>query len=231
MMLNKAGGRYSAEESITVSYKAENDKINNGPAQGEGEQNPDSPLTLPSVEVLEAELKKVQHKSNFGRVFRNTVFLLLVAAAAAALIAVLVLPVLQVNGTSMGESLKDKDVVIALSGSGYNTGDIIAFYYNNNILIKRVIATSGDWVDMDEDGNVYVNDELLDESYIKEKAVGYCNIDMPYQVPEGKCFVMGDNRATSIDSRNTVVGCVGSDMILGKIFFRVWPLPELGSVK
>lgn len=162
---------------------------------------------------------------------RSTVFSLLVVAAAAVLIAVLLLPVLQINGTSMTDTLQDQDIVVAVSSSKYKTGDVIAFYYNNNILVKRVIASAGDWVDIDKDGGVYVNDQLLDEPYITEKALGDCNIDLPYQVPDGRCFVMGDHRATSIDSRNTAVGCVGNDMVVGKILLRVWPLSDISTIK
>lgn len=196
------------------------------------ENRPDRPeIELPSLELLEAELAKEQYKSNYGRVLKSTVFSLVVVAAIAVLIAVLLLPVLQISGTSMTDSLQDKDIVVALNSNRYHIGDIIAFYYNNNILVKRVIAASGDWVNIDKDGNVYVNDELLDEPYISEKALGDCNITLPYQVPDERCFVMGDHRATSIDSRNTAVGCVSNDMVIGKILFRAWPLSGLGIVK
>ena len=161
---------------------------------------------LPDLTQLEAELEREQYKNRYGRVLRSTAFSLVVVAAVSVLIAMLLLPVLQISGTSMTESLQDKDIVVALNSSKYQTGDIIAFYYNNNILVKRVIAASGDWVNIDKDGNVYVNEELLDEPYISEKALGDCNITLPYQVPDERCFVMGDHRATSIDSRNTAVG-------------------------
>ncbi len=186
---------------------------------------------LPELSLLEAELERERYKNKYGKVLRSTAFSLIVVAAAAVLIAVLLLPVLQISGSSMTESLQDGDIVVALNSSGYKTGDVIAFYYNNNILVKRVIASSGDWVDIDEKGNVYVNDEPLEEPYITEKSLGDCNITLPYQVPDQRCFVMGDHRATSIDSRNTAVGCVSNDMVIGKILVRVWPLSELGMVE
>lgn len=187
-------------------------------------------MELPGLDLLEAELERERYKKRYGRVLRSTAFSLVVVAAAAVLIAVLLLPVLQISGTSMTESLQDEDIVVALNSSKYKTGDIIVFYYNNNILVKRVIAAAGDWVNIDKDGNVYVNEELLEEPYISEKALGDCNITLPYQVPDGRCFVMGDHRATSMDSRNTAVGCVSNDMVIGKILFRAWPISGFGIV-
>ncbi len=125
---------------------------------------------------------------------------------------------------------QDGDIVVALSNSSFKTGDVIAFYYNNRILIKRVIASAGDWVDIDGDGNVYVNGESLEEPYIAEKALGKCDIELPCQVPDGKCFVMGDHRATSVDSRSSAVGCISDSGVVGRIVFRIWPLDGLGLI-
>lgn len=195
------------------------------------EEQAEKQIDTPSLEAIEGALKKEQYRNTYGRVLRSTVFSLIVVAAAAVLVAVLFLPILQINGESMTDTLQNGDIVVAVNHSKFETGDVIAFYYNNNILVKRVIAYAGDWVDIDEDGNVYVNGEKLNEPYISDKALGECNIDLPYQVPDKKCFVMGDHRATSIDSRNTAVGCVSSEMVVGKIMMRVWPLSELGTVK
>ena len=181
--------------------------------------------------LLEQELKRVKHQSRWFSVLRSTIFSLIVVAAVAVILAMLVLPVLQITGTSMTETLNDGDIVVSLRGSGYKQGDVIAFYYNNNILIKRVIARTGQWVNIDEDGTVYVDNVKLDEPYITEKALGDCDITLPYQVPDGRIFVMGDHRSTSLDSRSTALGCISEDMVVGKLLFRVWPLPDFGLIK
>ena len=184
-------------------------------------------LEFPSLELLEGALEKERDKNSFSHMLRNTFFSLLVVAAVAVLVVVLVMPVFQITGTSMTNTLQDGDVVLSVKCKSYRPGDVIAFYYNNDILIKRVIAVSGDWVEIDPNGMVYVNSEALDEPYVREHALGDCNIDMPYQVPDGCFFVMGDHRATSIDSRNKTVGCVSGQMIAGKLLLRIWPLAEI----
>ena len=186
---------------------------------------------LPGTEELAAELKRLKTRERFHAVFRSTLFTLVVVASVAVLVATLWMPVLRIYGQSMNETLESGDLVVSVKGSGFETGDIVAFYYNNNILVKRVIATSGQWVDVDLDGNVYVNQQLIDEPYITEKSYGDTNIDFPYQVPEERIFVMGDNREVSVDSRNTSIGCVTEEQIVGKIVFRVWPLDRIGPIQ
>ena len=184
----------------------------------------------PTIEQLQAELRHEKYKRSFVFSLRNTIFTLVTVAAAAVLIAVLLMPVLQIYGSSMTPTLSEGEIVISVKGTEMKTGDIVAFYYNNNILIKRVIAQPGDWVNITEDGTVFVNNEVIDEPYLTEKAFGECNITLPYQVPDGKIFVMGDHRATSADSRNTAIGCVSEEQIVGRILFRIWPFSRWGAM-
>ena len=188
------------------------------------------PKELPTTDSIKQELDRYTYRRNFLRTLRNTAFTLVVVAALAILVAVLLMPILRIYGSSMSGTVDNGDLVASIKTSDMKTGDVIAFYYNNNILVKRVIAVSGDWVDIDEEGNVYVNQTLLNEPYLSSKAFGETNIELPYQVPEERIFVMGDNREVSIDSRNTAVGCVSDEQVVGKIVFRVWPLSGLGFV-
>ena len=185
---------------------------------------------MPSAEQLESELKREKYKRRYHSVLRSTIYTLITVAAIAVLVATLWLPVLQIYGSSMTPTLQDGEIIFSVKTADLEPGDIVAFYYNNKILVKRLICGPGDWVNIDEDGTVYVNEVRLKEPYLAEKALGDCNIELPYQVPDGKIFVMGDHRSTSVDSRNTAVGCVAQEQIVGKIIFRIWPLNRLGDV-
>lgn len=184
-----------------------------------------------SSEEIEKELNRIRYKERYGKTLRSTVYALITVAAIAVLVATLALPVLQIYGSSMTPSLEDGEIVVSIKTADFEKKDIVAFYYNNKILVKRVIATAGEWVELDKEGNLYVNGELIDELYIKEKALGECDIEMPYQVPEGRVFVMGDHREVSIDSRSSVVGCVAEEQVVGKLVFRLWPLESFGKLK
>jgi len=185
---------------------------------------------IPTVAQLEAELKREKYKRRYRTVLKSTVFSLITVAAVAVLVATLWLPVLQIYGGSMAPTLQDGEIIFSVKTSDFEPGDIVAFYYNNKILVKRVICGPGEWFDIDENGTVYVNEQELEEPYLMEKALGDTNIELPYQVPDGKIFVMGDHRATSVDSRNTAVGCVAQEQIVGKIIFRVWPFAHFGNI-
>ena len=182
------------------------------------------------IKELRQELRRVKYNNKFAATLFNTIGTLVVVAAAAILVANLWLPILQVTGTSMSPTLQEGQVLMASKGHDFKTGDVIAFYYNNKILVKRVIAMPGDWVNISEDGTVYVNDIAIDEPYLKEKALGDCNIELPYQVPESKIFVMGDNRSVSLDSRNTAIGCISEEQVVGRITFAIWPLSKIGKI-
>lgn len=184
-------------------------------------------IEIPDVELLKKELDRVNYKTKYRSVLKSTIFMLVVVAAIAVLVATTWLPVLQIYGSSMTPTLNEGEVVVSVKGSSFEQGDLIAFYYGNKILVKRCIATPGQWVDIDEDGNVYIDGKRLNEPYVKEKAFGDCDIKLPYQVPEDRYFCMGDHRETSVDSRNSSVGCISEEQIIGRIFFRIWPLNDL----
>lgn len=184
----------------------------------------------PTAEAVEKELQRVYYNERYGKTIRSTVYALITVAAIAVLVATLLLPVLQIHGTSMAPTITDGELVISIKGANYDKQDVIAFYYNNKILVKRVIAKSGEWVNIDEYGNVTVNGELIDEPYLYDKALGECDIELPYQVPEGRVFVMGDHRSVSVDSRNTAVGCVAEEQVVGRLAFRIWPLDKVGTL-
>lgn len=181
----------------------------------------------PQLDILKKELKREIYKRRFRRLLRSTLYALVVVAAVAALVATLLLPVLQIAGTSMAPTLNDGDIVVLAKTDRLKPGELCAFYYSNKILIKRVIAAPGDVIWLEADGTVFLNGVMLDEPYLAQKALGECDVDFPYQVPENAFFVMGDQRETSIDSRSSIIGCVATDHLIGKILFKLWPLKEL----
>ncbi len=185
---------------------------------------------LPSSDQIEKELARVKYSKRYRRTVRDIVFTLITVAALAILISTQLLPVFRIYGTSMTPTLTEGEMVVAVKTENLSQGDLIAFYYNNKILVKRVIATSGEWVDIDSDGNVTINGEPLDEPYVSEKSLGQCNIDLPYQVPDGRVFVMGDHREVSVDSRMSAIGCVAQEQIAGRLVFRIWPLQRIGRL-
>lgn len=189
-----------------------------------------APEDLPTIQQLEAERNRLRSKNRYNRTLRSTVAILVVVAALAVLVATLWMPVLRIYGTSMFPTLADGQVVITVKTRYFRSGDIAAFYHGNKLLIKRYIAGPGQWVDIDRVGNVSIDGKALDEPYLTDKAYGETNIDLPYQVPDDRYFLMGDNREVSVDSRNTTVGCVARDQIVGKVVFRIWPLKDFGPV-
>ena len=187
--------------------------------------------SLPTAEQLDMERRRLRYKRRYNRTLRSTVAILIVVAALAVLAATLWMPVLRVYGSSMAPTLHNGEILISVKTKDFSSGDIIAFYHGNKLLIKRYIAGSADYVNIDESGDVSVNGTLLDEPYLAEKAYGEADIEFPYQVPDQRYFVMGDNRSVSIDSRSSIVGCIAGDQIVGKVVFRVWPLSAFGPLR
>ena len=186
--------------------------------------------SLPTAEQLDMERRRLRYKRRYNRTLRSTVAILIVVAALAVLAATLWMPVLRVYGSSMAPTLHNGEILVSVKTKDFSSGDIIAFYHGNKLLIKRYIAGPSDYVNVDEDGNVSVNGTPLDEPYLAEKAYGEADIEFPYQVPDQRYFVMGDNRSVPIDSRSSIVGCIAGDQIVGKVVFRVWPLSAFGPL-
>ncbi len=185
---------------------------------------------IPTAEQLNSEVRRINYRRNYVKTLYTTVSSLLVVASIAVLVSMLFLPVLRVTGTSMTPTLLNDELLICSKRSNFESGDIVAFYFNNKILLKRVIGTAGDVIDIADDGTVYLNGNELDEPYVNEKAFGECDIKLPYQVPENRIFVMGDHRSVSIDSRSTSVGCVADEYIIGKVILRIWPFKVISKV-
>ena len=186
---------------------------------------------IPTISQLEQELQREKYKYRYKSVLRSTVNTLVVVAAFAVLVATLWMPVLQIHGSSMTPTLVEGQIVVSVKGSKFEQGDLVAFYIGNKLLVKRVIAGPADIIDIKEDGTVFLNGNELDEPYVSEKSFGECDLELPYQVPESRYFLMGDHRETSVDSRSSVVGCVADEQIVGKIVFSVWPIPTFGSIE
>ena len=178
---------------------------------------------LPTIDQIENERKRYRRQKAYNKALGGTIYVLTIVAAVAVLIATLVLPVLQIEGTSMEPTLVNGDIVLLTKTTTFNRGELCGFSWNNKLLIKRVIGIPGDWIEIDTDGTVYLNGEKLDEPYAQQLAVGECDLEFPFQVPQEQYFVLGDMRESSIDSRNTLIGCVEKDHIIGKVFFRIWP--------
>ena len=181
-------------------------------------------VSLPTKKQVETERKRYRRQKAYNKALGGTVYVLTIVAAVAVLIATLILPVLQIEGTSMEPTLHNGDIVLLMKTTRFERGDLCGFTWNNKLLIKRVIGVPGDWIEIDTDGTIYLNGEKLDEPYVQQKAFGECDLEFPFQVPQEQYFVVGDMRESSIDSRNTLIGCIPKDQIVGKVFFRVWPL-------
>lgn len=185
---------------------------------------------IPTAEQLNSEVRQIKYRKDFKKILKSTVSSLIVVAAIAVLVAMLLLPVLRVTGSSMTPTLENDELVICSKRSNFKSGDIVAFYYNNKILLKRVIGVAGDIIDISDDGTVYVNGTELDEPYVSEKSLGTCDIKLPYQVPDNRVFVMGDHRSVSVDSRSTTVGCIADEYIIGRVILRLWPFENIGTL-
>ena len=182
---------------------------------------------LPLKNQIEAERKRYRRQKAYNKALSGTVYVLTIVAAVAVLIATLVLPVLQIEGTSMEPMLSSGDIVLLTKTTRFSRGDLCGFTWNNKLLIKRVIGLPGDWIEIDTDGTIYLNGEMLEEPYVQQKALGECDLEFPFQVPPEQYFVVGDMRESSIDSRNSLIGCIPKDQIVGKVFLRVWPLENI----
>lgn len=184
-------------------------------------------VSLPTKAQVETERKRYRRQKAYNKALRGTIYVLTIVAAVAVLIATLILPVLQIEGKSMEPTLSNGDIVLLIKTTRFERGDLCAFTWNNKLLVKRVIGLPGDWIEIDTDGTVYRNGEKLDEPYVQQQAFGECDLEFPFHVPQEQYFVIGDMRESSIDSRNTLIGCISKDQIVGKVFFRIWPFKSM----
>lgn len=187
-------------------------------------------INRPTIKELESELDREKKRQSSWKIFHKIVYILVFVAAITVIIATIYFPVLRIYGSSMTPTLRREDIVVTAKNTKFQRKDIVAFYYNNKILVKRVIATEGEWIDLDENGRVSVDGKVLDEPYVLDMAKGECDIELPCQVPEGKIFVMGDHRSVSVDSRSSSVGFIAEEQIVGKLFVRLWPLKNFGKI-
>ncbi|WP_204230541.1 signal peptidase I [Collinsella sp. An307] len=221
----------SRAESANAQENSEAPRVDTSVVEEDNSGSVHQPDQQPHDPASEAQLQqRREHRRRLRQTVASTVGVLLCVAAAASLIAMYIAPVMRIDGSSMEPTLSDGQLVVTLRPAQPDTGDVVAFYLNNSILVKRVIARAGDWVDIDQRGNVSVNGQLLDEPYLAQSSRGTCDIPLPYQVPEGRIFVMGDDRATSLDSRTRAIGCIDLDQVIGVVSFRVWPLNTVSIV-
>ena len=194
------------------------------------ENKPEKNISIPSLDEIQRERKRIRRGVYYRQALRGTVSVLVVVAAVAVLVATLFLPILQISGDSMAPTLDHDEIVVLLKTKEFDQGDLIGFYYQGKILLKRVIALPEDEVAIDAEGNVYVNGALLEEPYVTEKSLGDCDLEFPHRVPGTGYFVLGDRRSNSVDSRNSVVGAITREDIIGRVFVRVWPLSRIGLI-
>lgn len=183
-----------------------------------------------TVENLERELHRENYKHSFSRLLRSTIYVLIIIVAVASVGATLFMPVIEITDSSMKPLVEDGDIVLTIKSSSFKTGDVVAFYYGNKILIKRVIGVKGDFVNIDKDGIVYVNGEELKEDYVKEFLKGESDIKYPVQVSDNSIFVLSDERNVLTDSRSENIGTIKKENIIGKVIFKVWPIKKIKKI-
>ena len=178
---------------------------------------------VPSSEEVQEEMQRIKSQGRFSQALKSTFGTVIVVAAIAVLVAAIFLPVLRITGTSMEPLFMPGDILVAYKTDNLKRGEICTFYYNNKLIVKRVIALGGDTVDISEDGLVSVNGNELNEPYVQKNTLGLCDLEFPFEVPLGQMFLLGDNRETSVDSRSGDFGCISVEEVLGRVFLRVWP--------